>query len=127
MEAPTLIPADLLQLLIIEQPDIKLLDRAMEVYFINGLAPSTRRVLYVAAINKYMNLCNKLNFPPLPVSEISLCHCISNVNMSYNPITVYLAAIQQLQVCCDFTPPSMVSMARLQQVAIERYQDLKSG
>ena len=74
------------------QMDIKSLDRAMEVWLTNRLAPSTRRVI-VAGINKYLHESLQKTESSTSASirnlTLLLCNCIyvADISMSYNTIT----------------------------------------
>ena len=56
--------------------ELAALDRAVERYFLAGLAASTSRV-YSAGINKYLFMCHELSIPPTPASEHLLCKFVS--------------------------------------------------
>lgn len=57
--------------------DISEVDRTVEFYFLQGLAPSTRRT-YNSAKKLYINFCGKWKISPIPTSEHLLCHLISS-------------------------------------------------
>ena len=114
---PTTIPAELIQLLIIDKP--ALLDSALEFYFSNRLAPSTRKT-YSTSIKRYsLEFCHSFSTPPIPTSEQLLCRFITSLalqNISANTIKVYLSAVRQLHLQSGADPPVTEHIPRLNQV-----------
>ena len=94
------------------------LDRAVDFYFQNGLAPSTRRV-YNSAKKCYLSFCQDKDLLPIPASEQQLCRFVANLankNLCHNTIKCYLAAIRHLHVAEGAGDPRIHNMARLEQV-----------
>ena len=56
--------------------DLRSLDKAVEFYFLNALAPVTRKS-YVSAKNHYLHFCAKAGFDPVPASEQQLCRFVA--------------------------------------------------
>ena len=68
-QEPTPIPAAVLDLLLLHEPDwMARLDRAVDYYMGNALAKSTKQV-YKSAKKRYMLLCMSQYVPLLPASE----------------------------------------------------------
>lgn len=94
------------------------LDRAVDFYFQNGLAPSTRRT-YNSAKKRYLSFCKDKDLLAIPASEQQLCRFVSylaNENLSHTSIKCYLAAIRHLHVAEAVDVPRKHCMARLEQV-----------
>ena len=94
------------------------MDRSVEFYFHNGLAPSTQKA-YASGKNRYKKFCMKLNLKPLPATEHQLCQFVSMLadeNICHSTIKCYLSAIRHLHVAEGVGDPHIHSMARLEQV-----------
>ena len=98
--------------------DLQALDRAVEYYFQNGLAASTRRA-YGSAKSRYAKFCNAKGLSPLPATEHQLCQFVSyltNQNLCHSTIKCYLSAVRHLHVAEGHGDPHISSMACLEQV-----------
>ena len=105
--------------------------RAVEFYFQNGLADSTRRT-YASAQKKYGEVCRELGCPTKPASEPTLCRFVSHLaegGTAHSSIKCYLAAVRQLHITEGWNDPEMGQMARLVQVlrGIKAVQAKKGG
>lgn len=90
----------------------------MDFYFLNGLAPSTRRT-YNSAKRRYMKFCTEKRLSLLPASEQQLCQFVSSLAMEklcHSTLKGYLAAIRHLHIEGGYGDPGISSMARLEQV-----------
>ena len=90
----------------------------MDYYFLNGLAPATRRS-YESGKRRFLSFCEKVQAKPLPVLEELLGQFISqlaNENISHSTIKCYLAAVRHLQIATGLGDPRISRMARLEQV-----------
>ena len=98
--------------------DIQALDRAVEHYFWNGLAPSTQK-MYSSAKKCYLQFCKDKSLSPLPAPEQQLCQFVSSLaiqSLCHNTIKSYLAAIRHLHIAEGYGDPHINTMARLEQV-----------
>ena len=86
--------------------DIAALDRAVDYYFLNGLAPATRRS-YESGKRRFLSFCEKVQAKPLPVSEKLLGQFIS-----HSTIKCYLATVRHLQIAAGLGDPGISRMAR---------------
>ena len=80
--------------------DLSKLQIAVQQYFINGLAPSTRKS-YHAGQSRYHKLCQELRITPIPTSERVLLMFIAYLakeGIAHTTIKVYLAAIRHLHI-----------------------------
>jgi len=80
--------------------DFSELQIAVQQYFVNGLAPSTRKS-YQAGQSHYHHFCQQLNVTPIPTSERILLMFMSHLakeGIAHTTIKVYLAAIRHLHV-----------------------------
>ena len=80
--------------------DLSKLQIAVQQYFINGLAPSTRKS-YHAGQSHYHHFCQQLRVTPIPTSERVLLMFIAHLakeGIAHTTIKVYLAAIRHLHV-----------------------------
>ena len=59
-------------------PDFSKLQIAVQQYFVNGLAPSTRKSHYVGQ-SRYHHFCQQLNVTPIPTSEKVLLMFIAHL------------------------------------------------
>lgn len=90
----------------------------MELYFRNGLAPSTHKT-YNSAKKRYLQFCRDKHILPLPASESQLCRFVSSLaiqSLCHNTIKSYLAAIRHLHIAEGYGNPHIHNMARLEQV-----------
>ena len=90
----------------------------MEQYFLQGLAPSTRRT-YGLAQRRYLSFCSHHHFTPIPSSEQLLCQFAAHLAVSglqASTIKCYLSAIRQLHIAQGLGDPGIGSMAKLEQV-----------
>ena len=98
--------------------DVQALDRAVELYFSEGLASSTRKA-YNSAKKRYAVFCRERRLTPLPVTEHQLCQFIShlaNEKLCHSTIKCYLSAIRHLHIAEGYGDPGISHMARLEQV-----------
>ena len=98
--------------------DIQELDRAVERYFLNGLAESTRKA-YGSSKKCYMALCMSKGLKPLPAKEHQICQFVRHLadsKLCHNTIKCYLSAIRHLHTSEGYGDPKISSMARLEQV-----------
>ena len=80
--------------------DFSELQITVQQYFVNGLAPSTRKS-YQAGQSRYHHFCQQLNVTPIPTSERVLLMFMSHLvkeGIAHTTIKVYLAAIRYLHV-----------------------------
>lgn len=76
------------------------LDRAVEFYFWNSLAASTRSA-YGSAKSHYTKFCISNGLSPLPASEHQLCQfvsCLVNQNLCHSTMKCYPSAVRHLHV-----------------------------
>ena len=93
-------------------------DRTVEHYFSQGLAPSSQKV-YAAGIKRYNDFCSQFRLRSLPATELVLCHFVAMLardNIAHASLRVYLSAVRQLHLESGHEPPNTGAMARLQQV-----------
>ena len=116
----TPIPAELLHLLIIEQPklDVTSLDRAVVCYFDSSIAPSTARTYRVGMKNtkNYVNSYRQTQH--LHLNNYYVDSVLASYNTSHNTIKVYLAAVKQLHLQQGYRMPALDNMPRLNQVLL---------
>ena len=116
---PTPIPQELVDLLIVTpRLDLQSLDKAVEFYFLNALAPATRKS-YGSAQNRYLWFCAKAGFDPVPASEQQLCRFVAQLvkdGLAPNSIKSYLSAVRHLHLAMHLPDPKIGEMARLEQV-----------
>ena len=94
------------------------MDKTVESYFSQGLAPSSQRV-YATGIRQYTEFCQHFQLSQLPVMELHLCcfvTALANDNVSHSTIKVYLSGVRQLHLKEGYKPLETGPMARLQQV-----------
>ena len=97
--------------------DILELDKTVERYFHEGLAPSTRRSYGLA--RRFLSFCSHYHFTPIPSSEQLLCQFAAHLAVSglqASTTKCYLSAIRQLHTAQGVGDPGMGSMAKLEQV-----------
>ena len=90
----------------------------MEFYFLNGLAPATRKS-YDSGKKRYVSFCSKIHARPLPVTEELLCKFSSQLaeeNIMHSTIKCYLAAVRHLQIAAGKGDPRICRMVRLEPV-----------
>ena len=79
-QLPTIFPDELLQALILQQPDcmdVSQLENLVQFYFSKGLAQSTQRT-YKAGQNRFLKFCQENGITaPLPLSENLVCYFVS--------------------------------------------------
>ena len=118
---PTPIPQELVDLRTdsdLPRLDLQSLDKAVEFYFLNALAPATRK-LYGSAQNRYLWFCAKASFDPVPASEQQLCRFVGQLvkdSLAPSSIKSYLSAIRHLHLAMHLPDPKIGEMARLEQV-----------
>ena len=79
-------------------PDISYLHCMAQLYYNNGLVPTTRST-YATGQQRYTAFCRLINVLPTPATEQILmlfATHLTTTNISYAIITVYLLAIRQL-------------------------------
>lgn len=94
------------------------MDKTVESYFSQGLAPSSQRV-YTTGIRQYIEFHQHFQLSRLPMTELHLCRfvtALANDNVSHGTIKVYLSGVRQLHLKEGYKPPETGVMARLQQV-----------
>lgn len=80
--------------------DIPNLRAAVQHYFEQGLAPSTKKS-YLAGQKRYFSFCNSINALPIPTTEDILLTFVSYLaqdGISHATIKVYLSAIRSLHI-----------------------------
>ena len=98
--------------------DFSKLQIAVQKYFINGLAPSTKKS-YHAGQSRYYQFCQQLRVTSIPTSERVLLMFITQIakeGIAHTTIKVYLAAIRHLHV--------FVSMYQTYNQQLSPYLDL---
>ena len=98
------------------RPDILELDRAVEQYYQQGLAPSTQRT-YGSAQERYLAFCSLHHFPPIPSSKLLLR--VTHLAVSgqrASTIKCYLSTIRQLHIAWGAGDLGIGNMAKLEQV-----------
>ena len=91
------------------------LDRIVERYFQQGLAPSTRRT-YGSAQRQYLSFCSHHHCTPIPSSEQLLCQFAAHLAVSglqASTIKCCFSAIRQLHIAQGVGDPGIGSMAML--------------
>ena len=81
-------------------PDIIYLQQMAQVYYHNGLAPSTKST-YSAGQHRFFSFCKSAKLQPMPASESTLllfATYLANTNISYATIKIYISAIRHLHV-----------------------------
>lgn len=94
------------------------LDRTVEQYFLQGLAPSTRKT-YSSAQKRYYSFCLQHRLQPIPCTEQLLCQFAAHVaesGVQASSIKCYLSAIRQLHIAKGEGDPGISKMVKLQQV-----------
>jgi len=89
-----------------------------EQYFQQGLAPSTQRT-YGSAQERYLAFCSFHHFPPIPSSELLLCHFVTHLAVSglrASSIKCYLSTSRQLHIAWGAGDLGIGNVAKLQQV-----------
>ena len=90
----------------------------MEFYFLNALAPSTRKT-YASAKKRYLQFCLTANLDPVPASEHQLCRFVAQLakdGLAPSSIKSYLSAVRHLHLVVHLPDPKIGEMSRLEQV-----------
>ena len=98
--------------------NLETLDRAVEFYFQNGLAPSSQWS-YKSAKQWYMSFCVGSGVDLMPAIEQKLCRYVSFLaqeGLAPSSIKLYLSAVRHLQISLHLPDPKIKDMARLEQV-----------
>ena len=98
--------------------DLQSLDKAVEFYFLNALAPVTRKS-YASAKNRYLRFCAEADFDPVPTSELQLCRFVAQLakdGLVPSSIKSYLSAVRHLHLAMHLPDPKIGEMGRLKQV-----------
>ena len=81
------------------------LDRAVQRYFHQGLAQSTRRT-YSAAMKQFHLMCTNFNISnSFPVSEQMLCRFAAYLADAHQTIKSYLSAVRSMQISMGLPDP----------------------
>ena len=99
---------------------------AVQRYFQEGLAPSTR-ITYNSAMKRFYSFCTHYNiFTPLPVTEHLLC-CfaahLADQDLAHQTVKGYLAAVRNTQISLGFPDPrdqSSMPVLKRVQMGIQR-------
>lgn len=97
---------------------IRDLDKAVEKYFGEALASSTKRS-YQAGQKRYLDFCDNFGLPPFPVNEPTLCYFaayLGEEGLMATSIKCYLSSIRQLQLSLGMPEVSITAMPRLKQI-----------
>ena len=97
--------------------DVASLDRAVQEYFHEALASSTKRS-YGSAQRRFLAFCSRSKLSPLAVSEEMLCRYVAFLaedGLAHSTIKSYLSAVRQLQIAEGLPDPFLASMPRLEQ------------
>ena len=98
--------------------DLQSLDKAVKFYFLNALAPATRKS-YASAKNHYLHFCAKASFDPVPASEQQLCMFVVQLakdGLAPSSIKSHLSAVRHLHLAMHLPDPKIGEMGRLEQV-----------
>lgn len=90
----------------------------MELYFLHGLAESTRRT-YGTAKRRYLEFCTARDLAPVPASEQQLCSFVAYLaldSLTHSTIKSYLSGVRHLHIEEGQGDPGICGMARLEQV-----------
>ena len=108
--------------------DVEQLDISVCSLYQAGLAPSTHQA-YSAAKKRYLNFCECLGAPPMPVSENKLCQFVAFLRLKRpcnQTAKSYLSAVRQLQIFQGMEDPHISSMPRLELV-IRDMKQMQAG
>ena len=100
-QKPTSLPQSLIKIMTtpgMDCMDISSFHRAVQHYYINGLAPSTHRY-YKAGQSQYLAFCCQIQCSAIPTSESTMLLFVAYLakeRLSYTTIKVYLPAIHNL-------------------------------
>ena len=84
--------------------DLQSLDKAVEFYFLNALAPVTRKS-YASAKSHYLHFCAKAGFDLVPASEQQLCRFVAQLAkdcLAPSSIKSYLSAVRHLHLAMTY-------------------------
>lgn len=98
--------------------DLTALDRAVQGYFEQGLAQSTRNS-YRSAKRRYLAFCDEARISPLPVTEHVACSFVAHLaqqGLRAGSIMLYLSAIRHLQICAGLPGLERAEWPRLSYV-----------
>ena len=76
------------------------LEEMVSGYFVQGLAPSTRRT-YASARKRFLSFCMSYNIPPLPLSErkvTTFAAFLAQSGLRPASVSAYLAALRHMMV-----------------------------
>ena len=93
-----------------------------------GLSPSTQKV-YSAGKKRYLNFCERLGSPPLPVTETRLCQFVAFLRLErlrHQTAKSYLSAVWHLQISQGMDNLCISSMPRLELV-IRGMKQMQAG
>ena len=83
-------------------PDIIYLQQMAQVYYHNGLAPSTNyKSTYSAGQHRFLSFCKSAKLQPVPASESTLllfATYLANTNISYATIKIYISATRHSHI-----------------------------
>ena len=101
--------------------DITSLDGVVQHFCSQGIAPSTHKTYYQAALQKFVIFCSTYDIlSPFPVSKSLLCYFVTYLacqHLSPQTVKVYLAAIHHMQITLGLPEPKeFSSMPRLRLV-----------
>lgn len=91
--------------------------QSVQNYYIQGLAPSTRKS-YQSAKLRYVKFCSSTFATPIPLSEDVLCFYVAHLadqGLAHATIKVYLSAARHLHISSGFPEPHIGDMPRLSQ------------
>lgn len=94
------------------------MERMVQEYFLQALAPSTRRSYHSAHL-RYSQFCTSRNFSPLPIIQSHLCQFVSQLaaeGVAHRSIKNYLSALRYLQIELLGTDPNINGMLILSYV-----------
>lgn len=94
------------------------MERMVQEYFLQALAPSTRRSYHSAHL-RYIEFCTSLNLSPLPIIQSHLCQFVSQLaaeGLAHRSIKSYLSALRYLQIELLGTDPNINGMLVLSYV-----------
>ena len=101
--------------------DLSSLERYVQFYFNQSLAPSTHRT-YQAATKRFSDFCSEFHIStPYPLTQHLLCQYVSYLGsqgLSPATIKVYLSALRRCQISMGMPSPDHASMPKLQAVQV---------
>lgn len=98
--------------------DVEQLDRTVCSMYQAGLAPSTQRA-YGTGKKRYLNFCERLGAPSLPVTETRLCQFVAFLKLEglrHQTVKSYLSAVRHMQISQGLDDPRISGMPRLELV-----------